>query len=129
MVLRFFAFYDRYTDFDHGVTEFLNDYMGDFNDKLPAKRVVALFETTFKFLAKELPNGIVRGLRNSITPVNLFEAISVGTALAFDSTANPKKNVLKKLLNDDGLKQLTSAGTNSRRMVVGRIEYVRDKLL
>lgn len=127
LALRFFAFGERYKKFDHSVVDFLNDYMGDYNDKSQPSEAVALFDATFKFLADELPKGIVRG--SSITPVNLYEAIAVGTALAFRKTSKPKKGVVRKLLASSELKKLTTGGTNSKTMVVGRIEFVRDRLI
>ena len=36
---------------------------------------------------------------------------------------------LRELVSDKNLKKLTTAGTNNRKMVVGRIEYVRDYLV
>lgn len=125
-VLRFFAFLDNYENFDHSVREFLNSYMDKANQVLPASVVGNIFSQTFRFLAKELPKGIVRN--TNITPVNLYEAIAVGTGLAFTQGLRPKTGVLPALLRDNTLKEFTTGGTNSRRMVVGRIELVRDRL-
>jgi Protein of unknown function DUF262 len=124
-VLRFFAFYENYKNFDHSVVDFLNGYMLRKADLPPSAKLTALFKQTMAWLAKELPNGISRGTRSQ-TPLNLFEAVAVGSALALSK--KPKKGKLEKLLNDDGLKKFTTAATNSRKMVVGRIEYVRDAL-
>lgn len=126
-VLRFFAFLGDYKNFEHLVEKFLNDYMKKhIASGVPEKRI-KLFEKTMEFLAKELPSGIVRGNR-SITPINLYEAVAVGTALAFDKGENPKKGKLRQLVNDAKLTALTSGGTNSKRMVIERIEAVRDAL-
>ena len=80
LVLRFFAFTEKYLEFDHSVDDFLNKYMDKANHVMPAPTIFSVFPQVFKFLAKELPHGIIRG--KNITPINLFEAISVGTALA-----------------------------------------------
>jgi hypothetical protein len=125
-VLRFFAFFERYQQFGHSVIEFLNTYMDDANHRMPSSNVLERFDQTFQFLSAELPEGITRGRR--ITPVNLFEAISVGTALVFAAGAQPRAGVVNELLNNQDLKDLTSGGTNSRRRVVSRIEFVRDRL-
>jgi hypothetical protein len=127
LVLRFFAFADRYRDFDHSVLEFLNTYMDEANDRMPSGDLLAAFSRTFKFLAKELPKGIVRG--KNVTPMNLFEAVTVGTALVFLQNRKPKAGVVQNLLKDVELGKLTTGGTNSHKMVVGRIEFVRDRLL
>jgi hypothetical protein len=126
LVLRFFAFTEKYEEFDHSVYDFLNTYMDNANHTMPPTAMFTVFPQTFKLLAKELPRGIIRG--KNITPINLFEAISVGTALVLQSGRKPRAGVLKTILGDADLKELTSGGTNSRKMVVGRIQFVRDRL-
>jgi hypothetical protein len=126
-VLRYFAFLEKYREFDHSVNEFLNDYIAGANKKLPRKPILLIFNQTFAFLASELPSGIVRS-RRKITPVNLFEAITVGTGLVFVARRTPRSGVVSQLLVDANLRQLTTAGTNTPRMVTGRIEFVRDRL-
>jgi hypothetical protein len=127
LVLRFFAFLERYQRFGHSVLEFLNRYMDDANHVPPEAGTLARFNQTFQFLAGELPDGIIRGGRRS-TPINLYEAISVGTALVFSAGTQPRHGAIPGLLNDDTLRDLTSGGTNSRRRVASRIEFVRDRL-
>lgn len=125
-VLRFFAFLDNYRGFDHSVRDFLNSYMEKANQAMPSSVAQGIFSLTFKFLAKELPRGIIR--HRKITPVNLYEAIAVGTGLVFSRGVKPKAGVLPVLLRDQTIKELTTGGTNSRKMVLGRIELVRDRL-
>ncbi len=127
LVLRFFAFAENYRSFDHSVREFLNSYMQRTNQSTHLPTLLTIFSHCFKFLAKELPRGIIRS--QNITPVNLYEAIAVGTALVFLGGNKPKTGVLQSLLRDQKLKELTTGGTNTRKMVVGRIELVRDRLL
>lgn len=127
-VLRFFAFLEQYESFDHSVKGFLNDYMKEnAAKKLPAQSLTT-FKETFKLLNAALPKGIVKGDR-AITPVNLYEGIAVGTALALKINKKVSHNKLKALVNDAELRKFTIGGTNSRRMVVGRIQYVRDSLI
>lgn len=125
MILRYFAYFDKYEEFDHSVKDFLNDYMKSVSKKSPKQTQIELFEITFKSLSKALPEGIIRGNR-SITPMNLFEAISVGTALAIKKGKTISARTLKRLLNDEELRKMTTGATNSRKMVTGRINYVRD---
>jgi hypothetical protein len=127
-VLRFFAFMENYKLFDHSVVEFLNNYMVEKRKKGPNQTLVTLFTETMAYIAAEVPGGIARGSR-LITPLNLFEAVAVGTALALQTTKRPLSSRLKKVMDSDGLKKFTTAATNSRKMVVGRIEYVRDGLI
>ncbi|MBZ4374610.1 DUF262 domain-containing protein [Corallococcus sp. AS-1-6] len=125
LVLRFFAYLNAYQDFEHSVKGFLNDYMKKNINNAPSNLDIQLFKKTFQYLRKELPNGIARGNRR-VTPINLYEAISVGVALCIKSGKAPRK--VARLLNDPKLQKLTTGATNSRKMVAGRIEFVRDAL-
>ena len=96
------------------------------NREPPSEEMIARFDQTFGFLSAALPDGIIRGGRR-ITPFNLYEAISVGTALAF-AGRQPGADLVRGLLNSEELRELTSGGTNSRRRVTSRIEFVRDSI-
>jgi hypothetical protein len=126
-VLRFFAFLECYEEFDHSVKDFLNDYMRNRSQKSIKTASLKLFTDTCALLKDALPNGIIRGQR-AITPVNLFEAIAVGSALALANGKTPTPAKLRALLDDASLKKFTVGGTNNRKMVRGRIEFVRDAL-
>lgn len=128
MVLRFFAFHDNYTEFDHDVGEFLTSYM-QVNAKsgLPAG-LENLFSSTMLALKQHLPNGISRNGRRQ-TPVNLYEGIAVGTSLALEQKSNLKWGDLPDLMESGEMKKYSTGATNSRPMVTGRIELVRDTLL
>lgn len=124
VVLRFFAYLNNYQNFDHLVKIFLNEYMDKHKASPLPKAQVDLFNRTFSELAQALPNGIVRTRAKS--PVNLAEAIAVGTALTIKSGKIPSAAKIQALLADDELKKYTGAGSNQKRFVVSRIEYVRD---
>jgi Protein of unknown function DUF262 len=127
-VLRFFAFLERYSEFDHSVKDFLNDYMKVSALKPLSASQEGIFKKTFEMLSAELPNGITRGNRG-VTPVNLYEGIAVGTALALKSGKTVKKSRLKLLPDDPALRASTTGATNSKKSVTGRIEFVRDALI
>lgn len=124
VVLRFFAYLNNYRNFDHLVKSFLNEYMDKHKASPLSKSQVDLFNRTFAELANALPNGIVRTRAKS--PVNLAEAIAVGVALAIAAGKSPSAEKINALLSDDELKKFTGAGSNQKRYVIGRIEYVRD---
>lgn len=130
LVLRFFAYFEDSDLFVHSVKGFLNDYMEkktkSFKDK---KSYENLFKKTFKGLKENLPEGIVRGARKNITPIVLFEAISVGCARALENNPEADLESLVNLLNDAELKKCTTGATNSKRMVQKRISLVKDRLL
>ncbi len=126
-VLRFFAFLERYTSFEHSVKDFLNDFCRDAaaNPELEERR--RKFSITFSFLADAFPSGLKT--RSGVTPVNLYEGVCVGAALAIE--INPHLPIPSNTdwVNSPTLKSFTTVGTNDRSRVIGRIEYCRDHFL
>ncbi|MBN3754485.1 DUF262 domain-containing protein [Paraburkholderia sp. Tr-20389] len=127
-VLRYFAYLYNYNNFEKSVKDFLNNYMKENSSKLIPSSKINLFKKVLSALATAFPKGITRG-QSTITPANLFEALSVGTALAIQAGIDPDTKKLRDLVSNKELKKLTTAGTNNKRMVSGRIELVRDYLL
>jgi hypothetical protein len=126
-VLRFFAFHDRYRQFDHSVKDFLNEYCEVGAEKPEAKARRKLFEETFQYLAAAFPQGLKS--RKGTTPVNLFEGVAVGAALALAKKPGlPKPNSLDWVTSEE-IKKVTTGATNNRSRVVGRIELSRDHFL
>lgn len=121
LILKFFAYKENRHLFEHSVVKFLNDYMEESCKHFNFKKNSEIFEKTFAELRKILPNGIVRGSRNT-TPFNLFEAISIGAADIVEENLPLSKNV-ESWINDDELTKLTSGATNSRPRLLARIEY------
>lgn len=122
LVLRFFAYLNDSSSFDHSVVNFLNDYMEKSIVNFDYKSNRHIFEITFLKLSNLLPNGIKRGNR-LVTPINLFEAITVGAALAIREGHDIKNSNVNKWINDKALTQVTSGATNSRKRVIERIDY------
>lgn len=125
-VLRFFAFLDNYQHFDHSVVAFLNDYMKKSSQSFDYEPKELLFRKTFAFL-KQLPHGITK--KRNITPVNLFEGVSVGAALALQVTNHLNLKNVEDWITSAELAPYVTGATNNRKKVVGRIEYCRDKFL
>jgi hypothetical protein len=129
-VLRFFAFFHNYKSFVHNVESFLTDYMKSASASFDASKGRALFQSTFQELARVLPNGIRRlSVRRKITPINLFEGVAVGGALAIQKSGKLKAKNPYRWLESKELKEFTSQATNSPKAVTGRIEFCRDKFL
>ncbi|HFK5553967.1 TPA: DUF262 domain-containing protein [Elizabethkingia anophelis] len=132
LVLKFFAYYEDRNLFDHSVKEFLNSYMEKKTKRFENKNELrGLFEESFRIINELLPNGIVRGNRVNITPLVLYEAISIGVAdiVNANQTALITAEKLAHLLNDEELRKLTTGATNSRNKLNGRIDYVRNYIL
>ena len=128
-VLRFFAFLDRYKKFSHSVTDFLNNYMSDASKKFDYAAKETVFRETFKELAAVFPGGISRHTRRGTTPLNLFEGIAVGAALALRKRSSLERKGLQQWMASDELRRVTTGATNSRTAVEGRIHFCRDRFL
>jgi uncharacterized protein with ParB-like and HNH nuclease domain len=129
LVLKFFGYFEKRDEFVHSVKDFLNDYMAEKTNSFRNKQELSdVFNTTFDTLAQALPEGIVRGNRKNVTPLVLFEAISIGAADAINENINIDPQTLIGLLDNATLKGLTSGATNSRRRLNDRINYVKDAL-
>lgn len=129
LVLRFFAYLEDQETFVHSVKGFLNQYMEKKTKSFKNKsQLLRIFNQAFGVIKDSLPDGIVRGSRKNITPIILYEAISVGTALAVKEGKNIDQNSLKQLLDNLDLKKLTTGATNSKKMVFDRIDFVRARL-
>ena len=131
MILRFFAYSDRYKSFKHNVTSFLSDYLKEMNAKGPTyPREKENFHSMLSCAKMILPNGFAKVPRAKSTPRVRFEALSVGIHLALQENPNFADSVDMSWLNSEDFKSHTrSDASNSRPKVVGRIEYVRDRLL
>jgi len=124
-VLRFFAYLDDRSSFEHSVKGFLNDFMRASSSRGISTAKQKLFKDTMATLAKAFPNGITRG-QASTTSAVLFEALAVGTAEAIKANKRITGPKLRSLASDPILRKFTTGATNSRKMLAGRIDYVAD---
>jgi hypothetical protein len=126
-VLRFFAYTYAYQDFEHIVKDFLNAYMERSSKSFQYAEGQKLFKRVFRELALVLPDGITRGRAN--TPVNLFEAVVTGAALALQMAGVLVTTGIGQWLRSKELARYTTVGTNNKALVQKRIEFCRDKFL
>lgn len=125
--LRFFAFLERYKTFEHSVKDFLNAFTENAAKEPRYDEREGVFQATFRFLAAAFPYGIKS--RKGMTPVNLFEGIAVGAALAIRDNPNLDVPSTTEWVRSEELRRLTTGATNSRPRVKGRIEFSRDRFL
>ena len=140
LLLRFFAFKDKYLEFKHDVAIFLNSYLEDMNELIEIKEelresYVQDFIGMLDFVKKTFPLGFKKALNINMTPRVRFEAISVGSFLAM-KTGLPINNDLSWLEPSKDPKNktefeklVTSDSSNNPGRLKDRIEYVRNKLL
>jgi hypothetical protein len=152
LVTRFFAFLNRYQDYGIGgegkvVANFLLSYVRDTNkefneaDDEDVKVVIddmkAEWSRMLGFVNEHFPNGFKKQGRGKKVPRVRFEAIAVGTALALrdldedgeEAEALDIKDIPIWLESDQFKEWTTSDASNNRANLVGRLEFVRDKLL
>ena len=125
LVLRFFAYLYDVENFSHSVKDFLNEYMEKASHDFKYSENEKIFKHVFKTLNQALPNGIVKGKGN--TPLNLFEAVSVGAALAYIRKSRINTTGIDKWITDKQLIKYISGATNSKPKVSGRIEFCQKK--
>lgn len=132
MVLRFFAYAENYTIFDHIVRDFLDDYVKSKESGFDQSILAEYFENMLDFAQAYLPYGFRKSRNSKSTPRVRFEALSVGIHLALQKKPDltPDRRKIDQWLNSDEFKNHTrSDGANSKSKVINRIEFVRDKLL
>ena len=128
-VLRFFAYNERYLDFDKSVKEFLDQYVKDKNAGFDEQAMWSEYERMLKFVETNFPDGFKRHNYRTAKRVR-YEAIAVGAALALreNPTVNPPPTP-EWSENEEFQELTTSDSSNSKPRVKKRIEYVRDHLL
>jgi hypothetical protein len=139
LVLRFFAYADRYKEFTHDVARFLNRYLDEEChrfDALPeaeANGLLAARDDSFRrmveFVSKYFPNGFRGTSASNTTPRVRFEAIAVGVHLALEARSDLVPSTLDWLESAEFRTLILSGGSNSGPRLAGRVEYVRDQLL
>lgn len=117
--------------------EFIFGYLQRANgdENLDAKGVDKLrtkFLHTIEFVTRVFPHGFVKGQGLKQVPRARFEAIAIGVALALQKRpALLEQDVsVNDWINGDGFRiATTSGGANVKSKLIGRISFVRDKLL
>lgn len=132
-VLRFFAYSENYQNFVHIVKDFLNDFMKEKQksfDSNMADDMRVQFENMLDFVDKHFPYGFRKVPDAISTPRVRFEAISVGIHLALQKEPDLiPKNVNDWLNSPEFMRWTKTDAANNKSNVLGRIEFVRDKLL
>ena len=143
LVSRLFAYLDRYRNFGAPgegkvVGEFIDDYtehmnrvLSDPQDGAAAKqKLKEEWDKILDFVSRNFPSGFAKKKSSKSTPRVRFEAIGVGVGLALRNDPNLIPKDVTNWLDDDTFRRLTTSdGANNRNKVIGRIEYVRDRLM
>ena len=129
LVIRFFAFLNRYEQFTHRVDTFLDKYIEDVKDSFEKDKMKEEFDRTMKFVKKYFPYGFAKSANAKSTPRVRFEAIAVGVALALRENPELQPASMKWLDSKEFKIHTTTHASNSPARVSGRILYVKKMLL
>jgi Protein of unknown function DUF262 len=144
LVTRFFAFLNRYDQYGLGpegkvVKNFLLSYVRDANIKLQEANghqtedsMKLEWRQMLEFVRNYFPDGFRKKGPGRKVPRVRFEAIAVGIGLALRENRNlagDEVNVINWIESDEFKEWTTSDASNNRANLIGRVEYVRDRLL
>lgn len=130
LVLRFFAYSDRYKKFQHDVDKFLDKFAKDHREGFEQDRMHSEFDATMAFVEKHFPHGFAKGDSSRATPRVRFEALAVGTNLALREQPDLKPPPVRSWLDSEEFRtHTTTHASNSGPRLRGRIDFVRDRLL
>lgn len=130
LILRFFAYIDKYQEFRHDVANFLNDYLDEMNGQEFDKDLyLKSFNEMVNFINENFPLGFRKEASNNSTPRVRFEAISVGVYLAMKENLSLITPNMDWLESEGFKNQTTSDASNNPNRLRNRIEFVRDGLL
>jgi hypothetical protein len=131
LILRFFAYFDRYRQFEHRVDLFLDQYLDDMNQtNFDEDAYRSIFLDMLKFVEKHFPIGFRKSQGNSSVPRIRFEAIAVGTALALKENPDLLPSNINAWITSHEFIHLTrSDASNNPGKLANRIHFVRDNLL
>ncbi len=136
LVLRFFAYLNRYQKFNRSVMDFLNGYLEDMeklfcgeSGKKVEEELRLEFERMLVFVDRYIRTGFSQRVGYTRTPRIRFEAMAVGTALALRAKPDLVPVSLDWLASDDFKGVIRPDSSNSAQKVARRLEFVRDKLL
>jgi hypothetical protein len=129
LLLRFFAYSERYTKFKHSVDPFLNEFIKDKNkDGIDPIAMINDFNRMLDF-AEKLPHGFRKNSTNKSVPRIRFETLAVGIHLALNENPNLELHDMDWLNSDEFAVHTKSDASNSRPKLINRIHFVRDNLL
>ena len=129
LIIRFFAYSDRYEQVPGGVNDFLNKYVSDMNKGFNKILMKAEFIKMLEFVNKNLPGAFQKTTTSKKTPRVRFDSISVGVNLALRVNSKIKPKNIEWLTSKEYEKIITHGGQNAPSAIRERIEFVRDKIL
>lgn len=131
LVLRYFAYSDRYAEFKHSVKGFLNEYLIEMNDAdYVEEELWQGFKRMLDFVEESFEGGFAKSATATSTPRVRFEALAIGSNLALIEEPELTPIDGDRLTSSrEFLVLTTSHGSNSGPRLRARINYVKDYIL
>lgn len=130
LVTRFFAYSERYLEFQHDVDGFIDSFVSDHRDTFDKTRYWAEFAAAMQFVHKYFPYGFAKSRNAKTTPRVRFEALAVGTNLALRIKPDLIPLPVTPWLESEEFEiETTTHASNSAPRLKSRVEFVRDNLL
>jgi hypothetical protein len=131
LVLRFFAYSERYRQFHHDVGPFLDAFLLDKNadPDLNVAEYRRAFDAMTAFVDHHLPHGFRKSKGAPDVPRVRFEAISIGVHLALTSGRLNPVPAFDWLESEKFQSLVKTDASNSGPKLRERVEFVRDMLI
>ncbi len=130
LVLRYFIYAERYMDFKHDVSLFLNRCIEQIDHEGFDERQKSYeFRLMLSFVNTYYPHGFNKKEGANAVPRVRFEAISVGTHLALNENPRLVPTYMSWLDSVEFKKYTTTDASNNQGKLRERVEFVRDCLL
>jgi hypothetical protein len=129
LIIRFFAYSDKYMEFRHDVYKFLDKFVEANKENFDKKRLEKEFKKMLHFVKNHFPYGFGKSKNAKTTPRVRFEAIAIGVNLALRE--NPDlvpKPTTAWLESKEFQNHTTTHASNSAPRLRGRVEFVKNSL-
>lgn len=130
LVLRFFAYSEKYTSFKHSVSGFLNDFLKEKNaEEFDRDYYMSQFSNTLDYVQRNFPFGFAKTVNAKSTPRVRFESIAVGVNLALLENEHLTDKDTSFTEQAAFAAQTTTHASNSGPRLKARVEFVKNQLL
>ena len=134
LILRFFAYSEKYNEYNGNAQEFLDNYVKEKTQSFNKEELEERFELMLQFVKKFFPFGFRKNRDSQKTPRLRFEAISVGSYLALNENPALMQKTTEQIdtswINSkDFIDRISGASTSSKAKLLDRLNFVKNKLL
>ena len=132
LVLRYFAYCERYDKATTNPSDFLDAYMEEKNGAFNVQNKAIYLEKFLQmltFVKAYFPFGFKAFKDSNKTPRVRFEALSVGVSLALAENPNLNVSNVDWLKSPEFINEITGSYTGVPSKIKSRIEFVKNKLL